>query len=82
MEVHFNTESTSNILAIKDVNSIPGVLISMYSGKERTNIVEYKNQIIKFQECGYGLHYYDTANKFISHVNSDYFLSTVKDNKE
>ena len=54
----------------------------MYSGKERTNIVEYKNQIIKFQECGYGLHYYDTANKFISHVNSDYFLSTVKDNKE
>ena len=54
----------------------------MDSRKERVIIVEYKNQIIKFQEFRDGLYYYDTADKFISHVNSYYYLSTVKDNKE
>ena len=41
--------------------------------KERAIIVEYNNQIIKFQECCDGLYYYKTANKFISHINSYYF---------
>ena len=72
----------SKILAIKDVASIPGVHTSMDSRKERAIIVEYKNQIIKFQECCDGLYHYDSANKFMSHVNYDYFLRTVKENKE
>ena len=73
MEVHFNPESMANILPIKDVASIPVLNISMYSRKERAIIVEYKNQIIKFQEFCDVLYYYDTANKCISHVNSYYF---------
>ena len=72
----------ANILAIKDVSSIPGVHISTDSRKERAIMMEYKNQIIKFQECRDGLYYYDTANKFISNVNSYYFLNTMEYNKE
>ena len=82
MVSHFNSGSMANILAIKDVASIPGVHINMDSRKERAIIVEYNNHIIKFQECCYGLYYYDTVNKFISHINSYSFLSTAKDNKE
>ena len=73
LEVHFNLDSMSNILAIKYVASIPGVHISMDSSKECVIIVEYKNHIIKFQEYYYGLYYYDSANTFISHVNYYYF---------
>ena len=80
MEVSFNPDSTANILSIKDVSPIPGVYIIKNSRKEHAIIVEYNNQIIKFQECRDGLYYYDTANKFISHVNSYSFLSTVKYN--
>ena len=43
--------------------------------------MEYKNMIIKYQECR-DVYYYGAANKFISHVNSNSFLITVKDNKE
>ena len=49
MEVHFNAYSIANILVIKDVDSIPGVHISMDSRQEHTIIVEYHNHIIKFQ---------------------------------
>ena len=69
MEVHLNPDSMANIIEIKNVDSIPGVHISMDSRKERVIIVEYQNQIIKFQECCDGLYYYDTANKFRSHIN-------------
>ena len=48
MELHFNPDPMDNILAIKDVASILGVHISTYSRKERTIIMEYQNQIIKF----------------------------------
>ena len=82
MEVHFNLDSMANFLLIKDVDSIPGLHISVDSREERVIIVEYHNHIIKFQECFDGLYYYDTANKFISHINYYYFLSTVEDNKE
>ena len=82
MEVHFNIESMANILLIKDVASIPGVHISVYSRKERAIIVEYNNQIIKFQEFRDEFYHYDAANKFISRVNSYSFLRTVKYNKE
>ena len=82
MEVHLNIDSMTNIIAIKDVSSIPGVHISTDLRKERAIIMEYKNQVIKFQECRDGLYYYDTSNKFISNVNSYSFLSTTKYNKE
>ena len=48
MEVHFNPESMSNILAIRYVASIPLVNISMGSKKECAIIVEYNNHITKF----------------------------------
>ena len=72
----------TNILAIKDVASIPGLHISMNSRKESLIIVEYQNESIKFQECSYGLYFYDTDNKVISHLKSYHFLSTLEDNKE
>ena len=72
----------ANIVTIKDVASIPGVNIIMDSRKECAIIVEYNNNILKFQKCRDGFYYYDTANKFISHVNSYSFLSTVKDKNE
>ena len=70
MEVNFNPDTMAKILAIMDVVSIPGVHISVDSRKEHAIILEYNNQIIKFQGCHDGLYCYDTANKFISHVNS------------
>ena len=73
MEAHFNPDSMAKIFEIKDVASIPGVHISMDSRKECTSIVEYKNHIIRFQECRDGLYYYNNSNKFISHINSYYF---------
>ena len=51
MEVHLNPDLMANILAIKDVDSITGLHISMGSRKEPEIIFKYKNQIIKFQEC-------------------------------
>ena len=54
----------------------------MDSTKDRDIIMEYKNKMIKFQEFCDDLYYYDTANKFLSHLNSYSLLSTVKDNKE
>ena len=82
MEVHFNPDSMEKILVIKDISSMSGLHLSMYSKKERAIIVEYQNQIIKFQEYCDGLYHHYTANKFISHINYYYFLSTVKDNTE
>ena len=63
----------ANTFAIKDIDSIPGVHSIMDSNKMRAIIVEYKNHIIKLQECRYGLYYYDNANKFILNVNSYLF---------
>ena len=82
MEIHFYPESMANIIGTKDVASTPGVHISIDSRKDSAIIVGYQNQVIKFQEYRDGLYYYDTANKFISHIKYYYFSSTVKDNKE
>ena len=73
MEVHSNPDSMDKTIKVKDVDSIPGLHISMESKKECVIIVEYKNQIINFQYCHDGLYYYDTFNELISHINS-YFL--------
>ena len=43
------------ILVIKDISSMSGLHLSMYSKKERAIIVEYRNNIIKFQESRDGL---------------------------
>ena len=63
---------------INYVASIPGVHISMYLSGESLFIVEYHNNIIKFQEFHDGLYYYDTANKSTSHITSYYYYFTVK----
>ena len=73
MEVHFNPDSMANIIAVNNVASITWVYISMDSKKERVIIVDDQNNMIKFHECCDGLYYYDTANKFISHIKSYYF---------
>ena len=81
MEVHFNPDSMANILASKDVSSIPDVHISVDSRNERVIIVGYHNHIIKFHKCCDGLYYYDTSNKYTSYINSYSFLGTVKEKK-
>ena len=68
MELHFNPDSMANIIAIKGGFSISGVNIRINSDKECDIIVEHHNHIIKFQEFRYGLVYYDTPNKLISHI--------------
>ena len=73
MEVHLNIDQMPNILVIKDVASIPGIHIIMDSRNKREIIVEYQNRIISFQECRYGLYYYDTTNKYTPQINSCYF---------
>ena len=82
MEVHLNLDSMANILAMKYFASIPGLHISIDSSKDCAIIVEYHNNMIKFQEYCDGLYYYDTVNKFISQISSYSFLSIVKENKE
>ena len=82
MEVHFNPDSIANVLVIKNIASIPELHRIMDSRKEHVIIGEYQNHITKLRECRDGLNYYDAVNKFTSHINSFYYLSTAKDKKE
>jgi hypothetical protein len=83
LPVHFNADSMANILAIKDVASIPGVRLTMDSSKERAIIVEYGDELLKFDECQDGLYFYDTnKNKPKPAVTNYSMLQTVADNKD
>ena len=42
IEVHFNLNSMANIVALKDMSDVPGVLITMNSSKECAIAVEYQ----------------------------------------
>ena len=80
----------ANIVALKDMADVPGVLITIYSSKERANAVEHQGKFYKFKECQYGLYYYENAvdnsisgatNKSNSPITPYLFLSTVEENK-
>ena len=77
----------ANIVALKDMADVPGVLITIDSSKECAIAVEYQWNIYKFKEFQDVLYYYDTAvDKFISGatdksnspINPYSFISTVE----
>ena len=79
-----------NIVALKDMDDILGVKITMDISKERAVTVEYKGKKYKFKECQYGLYYYDTevdkpisgvTNKYNAPINPYYFWSAVEYNR-
>ena len=62
LSVHFNPDSMANILAMKDVASIPGVRITYDSAKERLILVHFNKCIYRFTECKEDLYFYDTKS--------------------
>ena len=85
LKVHVKKKSLANILSLKDVSSIPGVRVTMYTFKEHAIPVDYKGKMLKFEECGAGLCFLD-MDELLNHskesVNYYNFVQTVQKNKE
>ena len=96
LKVHFKRDSLANIIALRDVANIPGVVIKMDTSKERAITVEMgPHKSFKFLECPDGLYHYNTnvfgeydhkpKTSFIPYLHSNsnsYTLAmTVEENK-
>ena len=91
LQVHFKSDSLANIISLRDVANISGVVITMDSSKERAIMVKMGLKEFKFCECPDGLYHYDTSNvcenpsksksSVISYPNSYSLVMTVAENK-
>ena len=60
LNVHVNENCIAQILYLKDVNSIPGVRVTMDTSLEKAmHAITKDGTVFKFKECGLGLYYYD-----------------------
>ena len=80
----------ANIVALKDMDDVPGFQIKMDSSNECSITVEYQGNFYKFKECQDGLYYYNTAvensisgatDKYDAPITRYLFLSTVEENR-
>ena len=55
MPIYYNKRSMANVLSFKQVAALDGVRITMDTTVEKAIIVNFKNTILKFQECKDGL---------------------------
>ena len=85
--VYFDECSMANILSLKDVSS--KFQVTMDTTVENSmNVHVSDHQVLKFKQCGNGLHYLDTStpgnNIFTSNpaVNGYSLLQTVTSNKQ
>jgi hypothetical protein len=80
--VYYNPRSLANILSLTQVSEM--FRVTMDTDDAPTMMVHVSPDIIlRFQQCGSGLYYYDTAaNAHNSNVISYSFLSTVRNNKD
>jgi hypothetical protein len=80
--VYYNPRSLANILSLAQVSEM--FRVTMDTNEAHTMMVHVSpNLILRFQQCGSGLYYYDTAaNESNSNVISYSFLSTVRNNKD
>jgi hypothetical protein len=82
IDVHFNRDSMTNILALKDVAELSSACITMDSIEERAISVHFNGMIFKFLKHQEGLYYLDTDEIKSKHSVSPYcFLETMNDNK-
>ena len=91
LKVHFNEQSLANIVALSDVANMPGARVTMDTDKERAILLHFEDKVIRFEECGDGLYFFDTStlnnqtNKnSLTHYSDDSpssFVQTVSNNK-
>ena len=82
LDIHKNENYMENLLSLKDVASIHGVDITIYSSKEMAITVDNGDKIDKFKECRGGLYYHavisDNSTKSNNTVNYYIMVQTVK----
>jgi hypothetical protein len=80
--VYYNPQPLANILSLAQVSEM--FRVTMDTAEAPTMMVHVSpDLILRFQQCGSGLYYYDTAaNTNNSNVISYLFLSTVRNNKD
>ena len=98
MSDHYEPSFLANILSMKDVQNIPGIRITMDTLEESAMLIQlFDGNVLEFQECNYGICYYNMAQwadiknkktKYNSSVTNYYpnpssqYLVTVKYNKD
>ena len=80
-KVDYNPASLENIISLKDVTSLNGVTVKIYTSKEYTIKVSLKNgNTLVLKLCSYGYYHFN-----ISNINKDVIfdscLKTVNQNK-
>jgi hypothetical protein len=80
--VYYSPQSLANILSLAQVSEM--FRVTMDTNEAPTMMVHViPNLVLRFQQCGSGLYYYDTAvNDNNSTVIPYSFLSTVRRNKD
>lgn len=72
--------SITDILSLSEVAE--GFRVTMYTEHSNSMFVHLPdNKVIRFQQCGSGLYFFDTATKSKQLINQYSFLSTVNSNK-
>ena len=76
----------ANIVELKDMADVLGVLITMDSSKQLAITVQYQGKVYKFKDYQDGLYHNDTVaddsisdatNKYNATITTYFFLSTV-----
>ena len=86
-QVYFDEKSMANILSLKDVSSCFRVTMDT-TVEHSMNIHVSDHQVLKFKQCGEGLHFLDTSTlgssvfSSNSSVNGYSYLQTVTSNKQ
>ena len=80
-KAHCNPESLSNIIPLKDVESLNGVTVTMNNSKELAiNMLLPNDNYLVFKDCNYGL-YHLNINNINKGLMADSCLKTVNKTK-
>ena len=82
MSVHFNEESMSTILSMKDVANVPGIIIHIDSDVYTVISIFLKERLVKFKECKDGLYFLTRKTKgyHIKIINLFFLLFCLTNN--
>ena len=62
MTTHYESMLLSNILLMKDIRNIPGIRITGDTLEESAILIQlFDGNVLEFQECNYGIYYYNMA---------------------
>ena len=75
MPVFYNKKSLFNVLSFTQVANLPGVHITADTAVERSMLVHFGENVLKFKECKQGLYYMDLESYKLNSTVKDYFSS-------